>query len=203
MNIIYKGYIASKKIRARDFSRVLETEKRFELAHGEALIAGVIDLLKEFDEKGELEEVEVIDFKTEKEIDSIYEKDYELQLRLYAIACFRSLGLKPRKAVIHHLDVKEGKSTRTSVDTSPPMLEKAGEELSETISTIIGKTFNPTPSERCVGCDWRRIFSKKAKTPSLGGADHKGYPPEKHEVHTKPKTKTITAKQALRVLSPN
>jgi DNA helicase-2/ATP-dependent DNA helicase PcrA len=237
LNIIYKGYIASKKIPAEeeveelfeehfilryapgamaenmkkggirvvknyvelntdDFSRVLETEKRFELAHGEALIAGVIDLLKKFDEKGELEEVEVIDFKTEKEIDSIYEKDYELQLRLYAIACFRSLGLKPRKAVIHHLDVKEGKSTRTSVDISPPMLEKAGKELKETISKIIGKTFNPRPSERCLGCDWRRICSQKTKTPAVSGADHKGYPPEKHEVPTKSKTKTIISKQS-------
>ena len=92
------------ELNKQDFSKVLETEKKFELVQGEALITGQIDLLKKFDENGNLKEVEIIDFKTEKEIDRLYQQNYELQLRLYAIACMKSLGLHPRQACIHHLD---------------------------------------------------------------------------------------------------
>jgi len=62
---VIKNYV---ELNSDDFSRVLETEKRFELVKGNALITGVIDLLKKFDENGRLEEFEVIDFKSEKEI---------------------------------------------------------------------------------------------------------------------------------------
>ena len=62
---VIKNYV---ELNSDDFSRVLETEKRFELVKGNALITGVIDLLKKFDENGRLEELEVIDFKSEKEI---------------------------------------------------------------------------------------------------------------------------------------
>jgi len=198
LNIIYKGYISSRRIPTKeevedlfekyfflryatdaiaknmkkggirvvqnyiklnrdDFSRVLETEKRFELVCGEALITGVIDLLKKFDATGKLEEVEVIDFKTEKEIDSIYEKDYELQLRLYAIACFQSLGLQPKKAVIHHLDVKKGTSRKDEVDVSHPMLKKAQCEIDNAIKSIIDRKFDPSALKGCKDCDWEMI----------------------------------------------
>ncbi|MCJ7634321.1 PD-(D/E)XK nuclease family protein, partial [Candidatus Bathyarchaeota archaeon] len=59
-----KNYIELNK---EDFSRVLETEKKFELTAGDVLITGQIDLLKKLDEKGNVREVEIIDFKTEKD----------------------------------------------------------------------------------------------------------------------------------------
>lgn len=151
---VVKNYIRLSK---DDFSKVLETEKRFELVQGEALITGIIDLLKKYDDKGNLKEVEVIDFKTEKETTETYTKDYELQLRLYVIACFESLGLEPKKAVIHHLDAKKGTSKRTEVDISPPNLDKARGELNGAISNIIDRNCNPVASCKTKDCDWCRI----------------------------------------------
>ena len=50
-----------------------------------------------------MSEVEIIDFKTDRN-DSIYQGDYDKQLRFYAIACLESLGLRSERAHVHHLD---------------------------------------------------------------------------------------------------
>jgi len=154
---VIKNYVMVNKT---DFTKVLETEKRFELVLGEALITGQIDLLKKLDEKGNVKEVEIIDFKTEKETDDLYKKDYELQLRLYAIACLRSLGLNPKRACIHHLDRKH-KRQKEYVKIAPLHLEKATKEASHAISRIIDRAFTPKPSRNCVYCDWQKICSRK------------------------------------------
>ncbi|MCP8323140.1 MAG: hypothetical protein L6N96_03045 [Candidatus Methylarchaceae archaeon HK02M2] len=73
----------------------------------------------------------------------------ELQLRRYAIACIRSLDLDPQKAIIHHLDITEGKNMKSEVDISTPILDKVGNELAGNIFCIIHRSFNPKPSEKC------------------------------------------------------
>jgi DNA helicase-2/ATP-dependent DNA helicase PcrA len=153
---VIKNYVDLNK---DDFSKVLETEKKFELVQGEALITGQIDLLKKLDEHGNVKEVEIIDFKTEKEIDRLYQENHELQLKLYAIACMKSLGLNPQKACIHHLDGNK----KDYVDITPPELEKAAEEMSDAISNIISGGFNSQPSGNCADCDWQKICSKKSQ----------------------------------------
>lgn len=147
------------KVHGEDFSKVLETEKSFEFVLGEALIGGRIDLLKKMDDSGNLSEVEIVDFKNEKEDSDLYARDYGLQLRLYAMACLESLGLHPRKACIHHLDMDGGKKEYISIDE--PSLDAARKEIADSISGIIGKQFNPYPTKRCAECDWRKICSKK------------------------------------------
>ena len=100
-----KNYIDLHK---KDFERILETEKRFEFVMGKALISGDIDLLKRVNEKGEITEVEIIDFKTDKQKnDGRYELDYSEQVRFYSHATRMSLGYRPEKALIHHLDTQE------------------------------------------------------------------------------------------------
>lgn len=204
LNIIYKGYISSRKIPSddeigdlfekhfflryatsvmtdnmakgaikvvknyvelnkSDFSKVLETEKRFELVYKEALISGVIDLLKKMDEQGRVEEVEIVDFKTEKEMTDFYEKDHGLQLRLYAIACLRALGLSPKKATVHHLDVKTGKGKKEEIDISPTALQKAYKEVGGAIDNIICRNLPPNPTALCTECDWTKICPHKDK----------------------------------------
>jgi len=153
---VIKNYVELNK---QDFSKVLETEKKFELVQGEALITGQIDLLKKFDENGNIKEVEIIDFKTEKEIDRLYQQNHELQLRLYAIACMKSLGLHPQQACIHHLDGNK----KIYVDISQHELDKAAEEITGAISTIIRGGFDPKPSKNCEDCDWKKICSRKRK----------------------------------------
>ncbi|MBI3859309.1 MAG: PD-(D/E)XK nuclease family protein, partial [Thaumarchaeota archaeon] len=147
---IVKNYVGLHK---GDFVRILETEKKFEFALDDALIAGQIDLLKKVDEKGTVTEVEIIDFKTERN-DSVYTADYERQLRFYAIACLESLGLDPQKAYVHHLD----ENKKSEVDISAPVLGATRREVAGEVSKIIGKKFPPKPSARiCSDCDYALI----------------------------------------------
>lgn len=147
------------KLNQQDFSKVLETEKKFELVENDALITGQIDLLKKYDEHGNIKEVEIVDFKSERDDNPLYRTDYELQLRLYAIACLRSLGLNPKQACVHHLD--SGK--RDYVDITEPELKQASAAMDDAISNIVDGHFPPKPSTSCDNCDWRRICSRKSK----------------------------------------
>jgi DNA helicase-2/ATP-dependent DNA helicase PcrA len=84
---IVRNYV---RLHRNDFNKILETENKFEFVLNDALISGQIDLLKRIDESGNLTEVEIIDFKMDRN-DSIYQGDYDKQLRFYAIACLESL----------------------------------------------------------------------------------------------------------------
>jgi len=147
------------KLNQQDFSKVLETEKKFELVENDALITGQIDLLKKYDEHGNIKEVEIVDFKSERDNNPLYRTDYELQLRLYAIACLRSLGLDPKKACVHHLD----SGTRDYVGITEPELKQASAAMDDAISKIVDARFPPKPSTSCDNCDWRRICSHRPK----------------------------------------
>jgi DNA helicase-2/ATP-dependent DNA helicase PcrA len=153
---VVKNYL---KVHGEDFSKVLETEKAFEFVLDDALISGRIDLLKKIDESGNLSEVEIVDFKNEKEDDELYKRDYELQLRLYAMACLDSLGLHPKKACVHHLDATGG--FKEPIDIDENSLKEARKQISTSIGGIINKQYRPSPTKRCAECDWEKICSKK------------------------------------------
>jgi DNA helicase-2/ATP-dependent DNA helicase PcrA len=139
-----------------DFSRILETEKPFEFAFGNGLISGSIDLIKKLDERGELEGIEIVDFKNKE--DSEMATDYKKQLKLYAIASLRSLGLNPKKAVVHHLD----DGTQTPVDITKKELEKTEKEVKDAIDKIMNRRFpRKGDKKKCHRCDWKYICPKE------------------------------------------
>ncbi|RLI72134.1 MAG: hypothetical protein DRP02_02610 [Candidatus Gerdarchaeota archaeon] len=141
-----------------EFNLILETEKQFEFALEQALISGQIDLIKKFNEKGELEAIEIVDFK-ERDLSEMT-TDYVKQLRLYAIAAMRSLGFQPKRAVVHHLD--EG--TRSEVDISEEALKSMEFEVKETIENIISRRFPKKAKKKsCDICDWKWICTKREK----------------------------------------
>lgn len=145
------------KLHEGEFNRILETEKKFEFVLRDALISGQIDLLKRVDEKGRITEVEIIDFKTDRN-DSIYQGDYDKQLRFYAIACLESLGLNPQRAYVHHLD----QNKKSYVDISKGVLSDTKSEINTQIGSIMQRQFPPKPDPRiCTECDYRVICSKK------------------------------------------
>jgi len=147
---VVRNYV---KLHSHDFRRILQTEKRFEFTMGDALIQGQIDLLNKTDDSGNVTEVEIIDFKTDRN-DEVYVADHDKQLRLYAIACLDSLGLKPQKAYVHHLD-KDGKD---EVDISQPALDTTAHQVKGEVSEILHKKFPATPSAKiCPECDYRKI----------------------------------------------
>lgn len=155
---VVKDYV---RLHRDGFNRMLETEKKFEFVMQDALISGQIDLLKRVDEKGNVTEVEIIDFKTDRN-DSVYKQDYEKQLKFYAIACLESLGLKPERAYVHHL----GENKTTDVSISPPELEKTRQEIREQVANIMSRKFPASPKKSlCSDCDYRVICPyKKFKT---------------------------------------
>jgi len=139
-----------------EFNLILETEKAFEFALDQTLISGKIDLIKMLNDKGELEAIEIVDFKEHES--SELSSDYIKQLRLYAIASIRSLGFHPQQAAVHHLD--EG--TKTMVDISQETLTTMEETVKETVDSIIAREFPKEPSKRkCKTCDWRYFCTKK------------------------------------------
>lgn len=151
---VVKNYV---DVQQDEFHRILETEKRFEFVIDDALISGQIDLLKKVDEKGNVTEVEIIDFKTEGNTERLYQLDYEKQLKLYAVACLESLGLNPQKAFVHHLD----DNSLSEVDISNEKLVLTKEEVIRSVNKILSKDFVPCPSKNCEECDYRLICSKK------------------------------------------
>lgn len=153
LNVV-KRYVQLNK---DGFTRILETEKKFEFVIEDALISGQIDLLKKVNESGDLTEVEIIDFKTDRN-DSIYSGDYEKQLRFYAIACLESLGLKPEKACVHHLD----ENKKHYVDISSTQLTSTKVQIGSQISQVLKRQFPPRPDKlACTECDYRVICPYK------------------------------------------
>jgi len=139
-----------------EFNLVLETEKSFEFALGEALIAGSIDLIKRLNDRGELEAIEIADFKEHD--DSEMATDYEKQLKLYAIASLRALGLNPKKATVHHLD--EG--TTSEVDISEKELRRVEEGVKKEVEDIMNRRFPKRPErKKCKACNWKYICTKE------------------------------------------
>jgi DNA helicase-2/ATP-dependent DNA helicase PcrA len=147
------------RVHSSDFTRILETEKRFEFVLDSALINGQIDLLKKLDSDGTIRQVEIIDFKTDK-LDGAYSADYERQLRYYAIACLESLNIKPEKAYVHHLEQDDPSKKYSWVDISEPKLLEAKAEIRNVVSKITSRKFPPSPSPaKCKECDYYRICS--------------------------------------------
>ena len=153
---VVKNYVDEHK---KDFERILDTEKRFEFVMGKALISGDIDLLKKVNDKGEITEVEIIDFKSDKQKDDgKYNLDYSEQVQFYAYATRLSLGYKPQKAMIHHLD--NGK--KDLVDISDEKLEETKVSIEKKVEQIVSGNFDAHPDRtKCEGCDFRPLCAHK------------------------------------------
>lgn len=139
-----------------DFHRILETEKSFEFILGDALISGAIDLIKTVDDQGNLRGIEIVDFKNREAGE--FTVDHEKQLKLYAIASLRALGLDPKKAIVHHLD----DNSLSEVDISLGALKKTENEVSETVTKILNRQFPKTTDKtNCRKCDYQYLCTKR------------------------------------------
>ena len=140
-----------------DFGKILDTEKRFEFVMDRALVSGSIDLLKRINEKGDVTEVEIIDFKADKE-DGVYDPNYSEQIRFYSYAARHSLVIRPAKAIVHHLDTNR----KDYVDIGDEKLEKTREGIESKVDSILDSKFEATPENtKCGMCDFRAICPHK------------------------------------------
>jgi len=141
-----------------DFPLRLETEKPFEFVLDDALISGQIDLITRINPDTEqILDVNLIDFKTEKK-EGRRERDplNRLQLRLYAIAAGKALGLNPLISNIHYLT----DNVRFEVDVSEEKLNKAREIINDTVQGIKNRNFARKPGKQCQECDFCLICPK-------------------------------------------
>lgn len=143
-----------------EFPLQLETEKPFELILAGALISGSIDLIQKVDPVSHaVQDVSIIDFKTEKE--RLETKPFiRLQLRLYALAGGRSLGLNPINAKIHYLTEK----VREDIDVSDGKLKETQDQIGNVIENIKNSSFNPCPGEHCDKCDVRFVCNSRRRS---------------------------------------
>ena len=142
-----------------DFPLKLETEKPFEFILDDALISGQIDLITKIDPKTqEILDVNLIDFKTEKK-EGRRERNpiNRLQLRLYAIAAGRALGLNAIQSHVHYLT----DNVRFEVDISPEKIKKARDTIDSAVQGIKKRNFKKNPGKHCEKCDFRLLCSKK------------------------------------------
>lgn len=142
-----------------DFPLKLETEKPFEFILDDALISGQIDLITKIDPKTkEILDVNLIDFKTEKK-EGRGERNpiNRLQLRLYAIAAGKALGLNPMQSHVHYLT----DNVRFEVDISPEKIKKARDTINSAVQGIKKRHFKKNPGKHCEKCDFRLLCSKK------------------------------------------
>jgi len=153
---ILRNYINSF---GEDFPLKLEIEKPFEFVLDDALISGQIDLITKIDsETQEILDVNLIDFKTEKK-EGRRERNplNKLQLRLYAIAAGRALGLKPKQSHVHYLT----DNVRFKVDISLEKIKKARETINGAVQGIKKRNFKRNPDKHCEECDFSLLCSKK------------------------------------------
>lgn len=153
---ILKNYITRF---GKDFPLILETEKPFEFVLGDALISGQIDLITKIDpDTHEILDVNLIDFKTEKKEGRRERNPFNiLQLRLYAIAAGRALGLNPIQSHVHYLT----DNVRFKVDISPEKIKKARGIINSAVQGIKKRNFKKNPDKHCEGCDFSLLCSKK------------------------------------------
>lgn len=144
-------------LHGEDFGRILETEKQFEFLLKDVLLSGSIDLLKQLD--GNTIDTEIIDFKTNRSADDEeYEIDHAEQVRFHAYAALTSLGYKPNKAAVHHLDTQE----KEEVDISGQKLETTEKKIIQKVLLMAAGQFKPEPEEyKCGKCDFKALCEHK------------------------------------------
>ncbi len=122
------------------------------------MISGQIDLIVKTDpESNKILDVDLIDFKTEKK-EGRRERDplNRLQLRLYALAAGKSLGLNPISSHIHYLS----DNVRFDVDVSEENLVNARKDINKAVKGIKSRRFGKKPGKNCDSCDFHLICSK-------------------------------------------
>lgn len=154
VRVTLKNYLAKYE---SEMKLILESEKPFEFPIERVLVSGSIDLIKKSTDVSE-KEIEVIDFKSEKQSDDVERaQDIHMQLRLYSIACKEGLGYQPEKARIHHLD----NNLREEVSIDDNELKQTKLKVIQIVDDIQTHMFSHKPGPYCKQCDWSDICTKR------------------------------------------
>jgi len=169
------GYEAAKKKSAsiletyaeqyqQDFTKRKQVEMRFEIPINKAVIAGAIDLLVHEDDQGQINEANIIDFKTmEGGTDPLSNNDIDwtdlsLQVQLYAKASREVLSEGARTGSVHLLKDNQ----RVEVPIGDEAVSNAISNVEWAVERILDEDYprRPHPS-KCDSCDFTLLCSKK------------------------------------------
>ncbi len=157
---IAKNYVNSF---AQDFESLREDEARFEITIGQALVSGAIDLLLKHDERGNIVDAHVIDFKSMDIPDDNGPNDWidlSLQVQLYAYAANEVLGEQTKTGSVHLLK-EQGLKARVDIPVSHEAVDAAIENINWAVDRILDDDFPMRPcAGKCQNCDVRRICAK-------------------------------------------
>lgn len=147
-----------------DFTRERQVEARFEIPLDGAVISGSIDLLLRENERGEVVDAKVIDFKSIEgggEPESNTEIDWTalaLQVQLYALGAREVLGERTRTGAVHFL--KDNR--RVDVPVDDPAVRAAVANVEWAVRRIMAGDFPARPHRtKCEDCDFRLLCPRR------------------------------------------
>lgn len=160
-----------------DFRRLRQVEVPFEIPVEKAVISGAIDLLLRMDDRDEIMDATVIEFKAleggeePEEADALHWTELALQVQLYAKAARELLGEDARTGAVHLLRDNQ----RIQVPVDGPALGAAVQNVEWAVSGILEADFPMRPSsEKCASCDFKQIcprlpqqFARQSTPPAI------------------------------------
>jgi len=153
---------------ATDFSQRRQVEARFEIPIRDAVVSGAIDLMIEEDERGNIVDACVIDFKTLEggedplTADQLEWAELALQVQLYAKAAARDiLAQVAHRGHVHLLK----DSRRIDVPVDDAAIAAALAVVEWAVAGIIAEDFPMRPhADKCSACDFAKICPKIPQT---------------------------------------
>lgn len=131
---------------------VVDLETHFEVPFENHTLTGIIDRI---DKIGQ-DQYEIIDYKTSKSLPSQEDVDKNLQLSLYRLGITnRWPNLKLDQVTLSLYFLKHG--IKISTTRNEDDLEATKAKISNVVSNIEAKRFEPIPSKLCDYCDYRNI----------------------------------------------
>lgn len=131
---------------------VVDLETRFEVPFENHTLTGIIDRIDKIGEN----QYEIIDYKTSKNLPSQEDVDKNLQLSLYRLGItHRWPNLKLDQVTLSLYFLKHG--IKLSTSRTEDDLEATKEKISNVITSIEAKRFEPIPSKLCDYCSYRNI----------------------------------------------
>lgn len=158
---IMKNYV---EIYSSDFCRIRQDEARFELLVNHALITGSIDLLLKEDEGNNINEAEVIDFKSVEVPDDLEDFDWRemsLQVQLYSRAARDVIGDNVKIGYVHTL--KNNKRVEVPVDKTS--VKNAIGAIEWAVKGILQEDFPMRAcTSNCKSCDYKALCRQERET---------------------------------------
>lgn len=147
-----------------DFAQRRQVEARFEIPAEQAVISGSIDLMLREDDRGNVLEAKVIDFKTMEGGDSpednerLYWTELALQVQLYAKAAREILGENAETGSVHLLKDNQ----RVDVPVTSSAVDAAVENVEWAVARVVDGDFPMRPHvEKCRQCDFQALCPQK------------------------------------------